>query len=148
MEPGRIEFENESDKFLPGQQAAGGDRSVGIAGISHGDRFSDMRARSKAFDEARERKARRGKKDRKTIQASDFAVGDLLDVIYVSPNGHRLPGKAIVEDVNPTVKDWRQDGKVYVRWLTAGTAHWNHIFALELDATGYMYRGSVRWVAG
>ena len=147
---GRIEFENESDKFLPAPagQATSGDRAAGIPGIGHGERFADMRARSKAFDEARVRKARRAKKDRKTIQASDFAVGDLLDVVYHSPNGHELPGQAIVEDVNPLRKDWRQDGTVYVRWVTQGTDHFDHLFKLDIAHSGYWFRGVVRWVRG
>src|SRR5260370_37769968 len=59
-----------------GHQAPSSDRSVGVPGIGHGDRFADIRARSKAFDEARVRIKARKKKPREKIQASDFVVGE------------------------------------------------------------------------
>jgi hypothetical protein len=132
-----------------GQQAPANDRSVGVPGIYHGERFADMRARSKAFDEARARSVRRKKKAPEQIMPSDFAVGDLVEVRYCYPNGRTLPGRAIVEDVNPLKKGWRQDGTVYVRWITEDQEQTGHLFSMYLpEHGGYVWRGQVRWVNG
>ncbi len=122
------------------------DREVGIAGIGHGDRFADMRARSKNFDAARERRARRNKKVPREIQASDFVPGDVVDVVYRYTNGRELPGRAVVEDVNLVEKVWRCDGRVFVRWLTIDQEQSGHIFEMQLESGGWHWGRHVRWV--
>lgn len=129
-------------------QAPANDRAVGVPGIGHGDRFADMRARSKAFDEARVRSSKRRKKDRKLVQAADFSVGDVTQIEYRYPNGRVVPGAGEVVDVNPMLSRWREDGRVFVRWLPDGSEQAGHIFGMRLHDTGYTWIGTVRWVSG
>jgi hypothetical protein len=132
------------------QQGARTDRSVGIP-LHHGGRFADARSRSKAFDELREAGRRRARKDRRRVTASDFAVGETLDVVFVHPNGQEIRGSAAVIDVQAirlAGHRWStRRGAVYVSWLSGDDALQGHVFALEWEpGYGSAWSGVVRWV--
>ena len=127
------------------QQAVKGDKRIEVPNTGHGQGFADARSRSKAFDELRAVAKRRKRKDPKKLEASDFAVGETVDVLHTASNGLETRGRAVVLDVQKKPQTWR-GGTVYVSWLTESEDLKGHIFPLQYDQGGYYFGGCVRYV--
>jgi len=130
---------------MSGQQGVKGDKQIGVPSTGHGQGFADARSRSKGFDELRAVARRRKKKDPKKLEASDFAVGETVDVLHTASNGLETRGRAVVLDVQKKPMTWR-GGLVYVCWLTEGEDLKDHIFPLQFDQGGYYFGGCVRYL--
>src|ERR1700687_1283922 len=115
---------------MSGQRGVKGDRSVGVQAIGHGDKFADARARSKGFDELRAVAKRRKRKDPKKLEASDFTVGETVDVLHKASNGKVAYGRA---------------GTVYVCWLTEAEDLKDHISPMQFDRSTYHFGGHVSY---
>lgn len=129
---------------MSGQRGVKGDRSVGVPSIGHGDKFADARARSKGFDELRAVAKRRKRKDPKKLEASDFTVGETVDVLHKASNGKVTYGRAAVLDVQRKPMTWR-GGTVYVCWLTEAEDLKDHIYPMQFDRSTYHFGGHVSY---